>query len=175
MSLRHAILTALLERPSSGLELAGRFDRSIGYFWPASHQQIYRELARLEGDDLIAQLPQRPGRGSPKVYAVEDAGRQELADWVSGSDDPRPHRDALLVRMRAAAVIGSGPLDAELTRHLALRRRQLEEYLAIEARDFAVVEDEPARLQHAILKAGIGLEEFWIDWISRTLDELAAD
>ena len=48
MSLPHAILTALLEKPSSGLELARRFDKSIGYFWSATHQQIYRELAKLE-------------------------------------------------------------------------------------------------------------------------------
>jgi len=48
MSLPHALLTALVERPGSGSELAGRFDRSIAYFWQATHQQIYRELARLE-------------------------------------------------------------------------------------------------------------------------------
>ncbi|MBA5845288.1 PadR family transcriptional regulator, partial [Escherichia coli] len=48
MSLPHALLTALAERPGSGSELADRFDRSIGYFWQATHQQIYRELGRLE-------------------------------------------------------------------------------------------------------------------------------
>ena len=53
MSLAHAILTALLERPSSGLELARRFDKSIGHFWQATHQQIYRELGRLERDGEI--------------------------------------------------------------------------------------------------------------------------
>ena len=37
MSLRHAILTALIEKPSSGLALTHRFDRSIGYFWQATH------------------------------------------------------------------------------------------------------------------------------------------
>ena len=50
MSLPHAILTALLEKPSSGLELTRRFDRSIGYFWSATHQQIYRELGKLEAE-----------------------------------------------------------------------------------------------------------------------------
>ena len=45
MSLAHAVLTSLIEKPSSGYELARRFDKSIGYFWHATHQQIYRELA----------------------------------------------------------------------------------------------------------------------------------
>ena len=48
MSLKFAILTSLTERSGSGIELARRFDKSIGYFWPATHQQIYRELDRLD-------------------------------------------------------------------------------------------------------------------------------
>src|SRR5699024_1465053 len=47
VSLKFAILTSLTEREGSGIELARRFDKSIGYFWPATHQQIYRELDRL--------------------------------------------------------------------------------------------------------------------------------
>ena len=48
MSLAHALLTSLLEQPSSGYDLARRFDKSIGHFWQATHQQIYRELGRME-------------------------------------------------------------------------------------------------------------------------------
>lgn len=32
MSLPHVLLTSLLERPSTGFELARRFDRSMGFF-----------------------------------------------------------------------------------------------------------------------------------------------
>ena len=31
----------------SGYELAKTFDSSIGFFWKADHQQIYRELSKL--------------------------------------------------------------------------------------------------------------------------------
>jgi len=48
MALEHAILVSLTERAGSGYELARRFDRSIGYFWPATHQQIYRVLRRMD-------------------------------------------------------------------------------------------------------------------------------
>ncbi len=68
MSLPHAILTALLEKPSSGLELARRFDRSIRYFWSATHQQIYRELNKLEQAGLIQardEVVTPQGRGRP--------------------------------------------------------------------------------------------------------------
>ncbi|MFG2595532.1 PadR family transcriptional regulator [Streptomyces sp. NPDC048462] len=171
MSLPHAILTALLEKPSSGLELTRRFDRSIGYFWSATHQQIYRELGKLErAGQIRALVPAQPARGQKKEYEVLPAGREELSAWVGRPEDPRQVRDPLLLRMRAAAVVGAPGLDAELRRHLALHRRQLAEYLEIEERDFpperTAAED---RLRHLVLRGGIDLESFWIGWLTRAL------
>ncbi|MEV0321080.1 PadR family transcriptional regulator [Streptomyces sp. NPDC050658] len=174
MSLPHAILTALLEKPSSGLELTRRFDKSIGYFWSATHQQIYRELGKLERDGSIRALPQEQAtRGQKKEYEVLPAGREELARWTAESQDPKPMRDTLLLRLRAAAVVGTAGIDADLRRHLTLHRRQLAEYEEIEKRDFPpgkdAVED---RLRHVVLRAGIDLETFWTQWLERTLEEL---
>ncbi|MFF9072572.1 PadR family transcriptional regulator [Streptomyces sp. NPDC014735] len=173
MSLPHAILTALLEKPSSGLELTRRFDRSIGYFWSATHQQIYRELGKLERAGQIRTLPsEQPARGRRKEYEVLPAGREELAAWVARSEDPKQVRDPLLLRIRAAAVVGAPGLDAELRRHLELHRRQLAEYLEIEERDFPPGRDsEPDRLRHLVLRGGIDLEDFWIGWLTRALGE----
>ena len=60
MALEHAILVSLLEQPGSGYELARRFDRSIGRFWTATHQQIYRVLGRMGADGWIAAETGRP-------------------------------------------------------------------------------------------------------------------
>ncbi|MFJ3194371.1 PadR family transcriptional regulator [Streptomyces griseoviridis] len=173
MSLPHAILTALLEKPSSGLELTRRFDRSIGYFWSATHQQIYRELGRLEADGHIRALPTaQPARGQRKSYEVLEAGRAELARWTAASQDPKPYRDALLLRLRAAAVVGGTGIEPDLRRHLDLHQRQLAEYEAIEKRDFPPGRDTPQdRLQHLVLRAGIDLETFWTQWLSHALTE----
>ncbi|MDX3522757.1 PadR family transcriptional regulator [Streptomyces scabiei] len=173
MSLPHAILTALLEKPSSGLELTRRFDRSIGYFWSATHQQIYRELGRLESEGHIRALPsERPARGQKKSYEVLPAGREELARWTAAPQDPRPWRDALFVRLRAAAVVGTAGLQDDLRRHLALHQRQLAEYEEIEKRDFGPGRDTTQdRLQHLILRAGIDLQTFWTQWLTGALEE----
>ncbi|MEU9631021.1 PadR family transcriptional regulator [Streptomyces luteogriseus] len=175
MSLPHAILTALLEKKSSGLELTRRFDRSIGYFWSATHQQIYRELGKLEADGLIRALPsEQPARGQKKSYEVLPAGRAELARWTSASQDPKPHRDALLLRLRAAAVVGTAGLEADLRRHLELHERQLAEYEEIEERDFPPGRDgAEVRLRHLVLRAGIDLETFWTQWLRRALADFA--
>ncbi|MFE9725654.1 PadR family transcriptional regulator [Streptomyces sp. NPDC005794] len=174
MSLPHAILTALLEKPSSGLELTRRFDRSIGYFWPSTHQQIYRDLGKLEQAGHIRVLPTaQPARGQKKEYEVLAAGREELTAWVSLAEDPRPVRDPLLLRMRAAAVVGAPGLAGELRRHLALHQEQLAEYLEIEKRDFPPERTtEEDRLRHLVLRGGIDLETFWTGWLTRALDDL---
>ncbi|MFC0601476.1 PadR family transcriptional regulator [Streptomyces palmae] len=174
MSLRHAILTALLEKPSSGLELTRRFDKSIGYFWPATHQQIYRELGKLEETGLIRALPAaQPTRGQKKEYEVLPAGRVELAAWTAESQDPKPVRDPLLLRLRAAAVVGPQGLEAELDRHLELHRDQLAEYQDIERRHFPPERNaQEDRLRHLVLRAGIGLEVMRIEWLTQALGEL---
>ncbi|MFF4577086.1 PadR family transcriptional regulator [Streptomyces sp. NPDC001389] len=174
MSLPHAILTALLEKPSSGLELTRRFDKSIGYFWSATHQQIYRELGRLEEAGLIRALPsEMPVRGQKKEYEVLPDGSAELARWVDEAQDPKPMRDALLLRIRAAAVVGPQGLGAELRRHLELHRAQLAEYEAIEAKDFPPGRDaDPDRLRRLVLHGGIALEGFWLGWLEEALGEV---
>ncbi|WGY00461.1 PadR family transcriptional regulator [Nocardioides sp. QY071] len=174
MSLRHAILTALLERPSSGLDLARRFDRSIGYFWPATHQSIYRELARLETEQWVESVPQPRSRGRRKLYRVLPAGRSALIAWLAQDEEPERNRDALLVRLRAASVVGPGPLLQQMRAHRDAHARQHAEYLEIAERDFADVGEDPgARLRMLILEAGIGLENHWMTWLSEAIDVLA--
>lgn len=176
MSLPHAILTALIEKPSSGLDLARRFDKSIGYFWSATHQQIYRDLGKLEesgfirarADDVVAQ-------GQRKTFDVLPAGRAELERWVAEEQDPRPIRDPMFLRVRAAAVVGGAGLVDELARHLELHRHQLQLYLDIEKRDFTDTSTAEAKMQHLVLRAGIGLETFWTDWLADAIETARQD
>ncbi|GHD35526.1 PadR family transcriptional regulator [Nocardiopsis kunsanensis] len=177
MSLPHAILTALLEKPSSGSELTRRFDRSIGYFWSATHQQIYRELGKLERAELIRTLPGgAPTRGQKKEYEVLAAGREELVRWVDRREDPKVARDPLPLRLRAAGVVGLGDLVDELRRHRDLHRDRLEEYREFERRDYPA---EPAtrqeRVQWLVLRGGIDMEAGWISWLTRAVDELSEE
>lgn len=175
MSLPHALLTALVEQPSSGSDLAGRFDRSIGYFWHASHQQIYRELGRLEEAGWLDSLPPQSGRGRKKVYRVLPAGRKELKRWVAESQDPKPLRDELMVRMRAEAVVGPTDLASDVQRRLALHQEKLALYRDIESRDFGAGSDSrKAQLQRLVLNAGIMQETMWIEFSEKALVILAA-
>ncbi len=176
MSLPHAILTALLEKPSSGLELTRRFDRSIGYFWSATHQQIYRELGKLEKAGFIRALPtDSPTRGQRKAYEVLGPGRDELGRWVGEQEEPRALRDPLMLRLRAAGVVGVGAdLLEELRRHRELHAARLAEYREFQRRDTARGHGtERDRVQGLVLQGGIDLELFWVTWLDGAIADLS--
>ncbi|RJF94613.1 PadR family transcriptional regulator [Oleomonas cavernae] len=175
MSLPHALLTALLEHPCSGSELASRFDRSIGYFWQSTHQQIYRELGRLEAAGWIESLAPEGGRGRKRAYRVLPAGRQELKRWVGESNDPKPLRNELMVRLRAEAVVGPTGIARDIERQMALHLAQLALYREIETRDFSRVDPTKAdALRHLVLTAGIMTETLWVEFCRQALAVLAA-
>jgi DNA-binding PadR family transcriptional regulator len=104
MALDHALLVSLLEKPSSGYELARRFDRSIGYFWHATHQQIYKVLARMEEAGWIAGEVQA-GEVAPdrKLFSVSRRGPRRVITLAGGThrSGGRPrHPDGEAARRR---------------------------------------------------------------------------
>lgn len=173
MSLSHAVLTSLLEKSSSGYDLARRFDKSIGYFWHATHQQIYRELGRMETAGWVeSSAALDAGNTRKRSYRVLPAGEAELRRWAAEPSAPMDLRDEFAVRLRADAALGPLGLEAELARRIAQHQEKLQTYREIEARDFPVGQPQSrhARIQHMILKKGILLEEGSIAW---TQDMLA--
>ena len=167
MSLPHAVLTSLLEKSTSGYDLARRFDKSIGYFWHATHQQIYRELARMEGAGWIEGfVPPDAGKTRKKHYRVLPAGRAELVRWAAEPTPPMDLRDSFTVKLRADAILDEVDLCEELARHNALHAARLAQYRAIEARDFPATPPltRAQAIQYMILKKGILYEEGEIAW-----------
>lgn len=167
MSLAHAVLTSLIEKSSSGFELARRFDKSIGYFWHATHQQIYRELARMEAAGWIeSSAAPDAGKSRKREYRVLLAGREELARWAQQPSPPMDLRDEFMVKLRADAALGEIDLRDELTRRIGQHRAKLAQYHAIEQRDFVPGKalSRESRIHHMILKKGILYEEASIAW-----------
>ncbi len=177
MSLAHAVLTSLLEKSSSGYDLARRFDKSIGYFWHATHQQIYRELARMEAAGWIeSSSAPDAGKTRKREYRVLPTGRAELVRWASEPSAPMDLRDEFMVKLRADAALGEIDLQTELHRRIDLHREKLAQYRAIEQRDFPPSQplSRHARIQHMILKKGILYEDASIAWSQDLLDVLAS-
>jgi DNA-binding PadR family transcriptional regulator len=175
MALEHALLVSLTERAGSGYELARRFDKSIGFFWSATHQQIYRVLKRMEESGwLTGESVTQEGRPDKKVYSVSDAGRAELARWIAEPTDSGMPRNELGVKIRAAAHGDIGALCDEVARHREQHNRRLELFRLIEKRDFHVPDQlsgTPLH-QYLVLRAGIRVELGFVEWCDEVLQAL---
>ncbi|MBT2526565.1 PadR family transcriptional regulator [Streptomyces sp. ISL-99] len=179
MALEHAILVSLLEKPGSGYELARRFERSIGYFWNATHQQIYRVLKRMESDGWIdvREVPQQ-ARPDKKEYSVAAPGRAALAQWLHEPIEPESVRHDLAVKIRGAAFDEDpAALISEVERHHQAHTDRLAHYLAGERRDFTGPEtggvpDAGRELQHVVLRGGIAYERMMLAWLDDVLATL---
>ena len=174
MSLAHVLLTSLLEKPSTGFELARRFDRSMGFFWNATHQQIYRELNSMLKKGWISPLEEQTTHSRKKTYQVEQLGRIQLASWIQQQSEPAQLRDDLMVRLRAEAQLGGNTILPELERHLGLHKEKLALYQAIHDKDFK--HHEPTNrilfIHKMILELGISKEMEWIKWLEQMIPQL---
>src|SRR5580765_1082567 len=95
VSLRFALLGALADQPRTGYALLKHFQQSLAHACPASHSQIYPELARLLDDGLIEQTGS--GARNSKTYAVTDRGLADVRRWLRESEpDRRVRSDAAL-------------------------------------------------------------------------------
>jgi DNA-binding PadR family transcriptional regulator len=175
VALEHAILVALAERASTGYDLARRFAKSIGQFWTATHQQVYKVLARMEADGWVASTHvAQDGRPDKKVYDLTATGRDELASWIARPAAPEATRSELAVKIRGASYGDPRAVADEVRRHRALHAERLESYLDNEKREFP----DPSRLrgqrlhQWLVLRGGITLERGLVDWYDDVLAAL---
>ena len=123
VALGDAILACLTERPMTGYELAKTFDASIGFFWKANHQQIYRELTRLrdrghiQGREVV-----QSGKPNKLVYTLTPEGRAALRHWAARPSVPASIKDDLLVRLYALDSVDIEPLRTDLMARLEHQR-----------------------------------------------------
>lgn len=175
MSLKHAILVLLETEPSSGYDLLKQFKESLGYFWNASHQQLYQQLKRMTEEGwLTYQLEKQSDRPDRKVYRVTESGRQALRKWLKEPARPNRINDALLVKLFAGEPGDYQDLAGEIRRHRAIHQHTLDKLRAIEARFQAMGPEKRRQLQLPFLTLRRGLlgEEAWLAWADEALAEL---
>jgi DNA-binding PadR family transcriptional regulator len=173
MALDHAILVSLTERAASGYDLARRFDASIGYFWPASHQQIYKVLARMQEAGWVeSTLQEQDGRPDKKTYAITSTGEAELDRWATVPTTREALRSDFAVKLRGFRNRDAIIADTRARRadHVA----RLAEYEASEKRFYP----DPSALDGAdlgswlALRGGIHTEQRGIEWCDEILTAL---
>ena len=83
--------------PRTGYGLLKHFEQSLAYAWPASHSQIYPELAKLLAEGLIREGEPLPRGGRP--YELTDAGLAEVRTWLRDTEPSRTVRSEASLRL----------------------------------------------------------------------------
>lgn len=175
MALSHAILAALTDRPCSGYDLAKQFDGSVGFFWHASHQQIYRELAKLEDQGLIAaEAVAQAGKPDKKIFHVTHAGKTVLQGWIAQPSKAAPTKDDLLVKLFVGHLVPLETVRATLLSDRVHHEATLAAYRDIEAIYFSnpALLSRCGQFQYITLRNGIHHETSWLTWCDETLGTL---
>jgi DNA-binding PadR family transcriptional regulator len=176
MALSHALLATLHDSPLSGYDLAKRFDGSVGFFWSATHQQIYRELSKLEEQGyatvLVVEQSSRPDK---KVYTTTAAGREYLGKWIAKPDKPPAFKDDLMVKLFAGDLVEPSVMLGELKHHYAQHQKLLATYKMVKERAFPDSSNLPLkrRYQYLTLRRGITLENEWLAWYAEAIEILS--
>lgn len=173
MALEHAILVSLRERSATGYDLARRFDASIGHFWSATHQQIYKVLARMEQAGWVdVAHTENGGRRGKKTYSITSSGLAELTRWVHEPSTREAVRSDFTVKLRAGLDFDAIRADTET--RLADHREQLAAYETSEKKFYP----DPTNLtaneigSWLALRGGLSREKHGIAWCEEILANL---
>src|SRR5262245_13227650 len=169
MSLRYALLGALADKPRTGYALLKHFEQSLAYAWPASHSQIYPELARMLADGLIEQTGS--GARNSKTYAVTAAGTDAVRRWLQTEPDRRVRSDAAL---RPFFLWLLEPKEAieQLERERSYAQSVLDEYLRIQ--DEPTGNNKKARAFRIALEGGIQGARARVAWLDDAIAEISS-
>ena len=160
----------------TGYELAKTFDASIGFFWKADHQQIYRELSRLrdkghvQGREVV-----QSGKPNKLVYTLTAEGRAALKHWAARPSVPPSIKDDLLIRLYALDSVEIEPLRTDLMARLEHHRDRYERYERLLNKRFPDGTAPPADLGKMLgLRIGMRHERVVVEWCEEALDALSA-
>jgi PadR family transcriptional regulator, regulatory protein AphA len=131
VSLRHALLGVIKDKPLTGYDLVRHFQGTVGFLWSAPQSQIYPELRRMEAAGLVqATVAPRGQRAQKRIYAVTDAGMAELRRWASEFLPLPAQRDPVYLKAAFFDLASVESAREQLRGHIAQHQWRIEQWQA---------------------------------------------
>ena len=165
-TLGHALLGLLADQPRTGYALLKHFEQSLAYAWPASHSQIYPELAKLLAARLIREGDALPRGGRP--YELTEAGRDEVRRWLRETEPSRTVRSEATLRLFFLWLLEPEDAEAYLRSEAERARTVLEELETIAEQEDP---DTPKTRAYGIaLELGLRTTRARLEWAEWALE-----
>jgi PadR family transcriptional regulator, regulatory protein AphA len=124
-----------LRGPSTPYELKRAASRSLDYFWPFPHAQLYTEPARLAANGLLREEVEKTGRRR-KTYSLTRLGEAALKTWLgSAPDTVFELRDAAVLQLFFSDFMDKDQLVELARKQVLLYQQRLDEYRTIALRN----------------------------------------
>lgn len=173
MSVRHALLGLLAQRPRHGYELHSAFEAVIGkQNWDVKPAQIYTTLLRLEQSGFVVEdaITQEAGP-EKRIFSITEAGREALAEWFRASVEPDHQRDEFYIKL----ILSLTTEGADPYQILWAQRTRLYQEMHALTRQRGQLDPEMELAKILLIeKAQMHLEADvrWLDMIEIRLDEM---
>jgi DNA-binding PadR family transcriptional regulator len=133
MSVSHVLLGVLAEGPAHGYDLKREHDARLPGAKDLPYGQVYASLQRMERKGLVEVVETVQEAGPERtVYAVTEAGRVELEEWLSVCEPAGPYAADDLVRKTVTALRLGADAGAFLERQRAVHLTRMRELLALQ-------------------------------------------
>jgi len=151
----------------SGYDLLKRFKQRLGFFWQASHQQIYQQLKVMHQDGLInCQQEVQQGKPDRKIYTMTELGHEALLAWLNETCKPQKVNDSLLVKLYGGHLLEKKVLLEEIRQHRSQHAKALVimQEMARQYQHLEGLERTQLAMPYLTLRRGILGEEAWQVW-----------
>jgi PadR family transcriptional regulator, regulatory protein AphA len=179
MSLDHAILGFLKDRPRSGYDLKTVFDMTVRHFWRADQSQIYRTLARLADHGWIeTEIIQKDRRLDQKIYHLTQKGNEELLKWLKTPTSIKTVRLPKMIQIFFASHLPDDEAVICFERFVDFYRRALAEMHELPQKGQTYKDSNPSLrakdyyFRMLTLEYGIRLAQTSLEWGEEVLARL---
>ncbi len=172
MSVRHALLGLLAQKPRYGYELCAGFTALVGGKdnWDVKPPQIYTTLARMVESGLVT-FTNPDDQQSKGEYAITPKGHDELMDWFRTSDIEEPHQDPFYLKLMLSLELD----EVDASRLIIIQRAALYQELHRITEQRQTLDPQNQLAQMLLMdKSAMHLEADlrWLDMIESRLDEV---
>ncbi|WP_047152078.1 PadR family transcriptional regulator [Aneurinibacillus tyrosinisolvens] len=177
-SIRYAMLTLLAREPLSGYDIKQQMNNRMGPFWKAGSNQVYPELAKMEGEGLVKLygLEQHAYRPVRKLYEITEAGREALIQWTTEPTERENIRDEFLLKAYNTWLVEPEKMIIRIEEKKKEHEERLAAYLD-KVEELTQLLDSsnskaPIASSLSVVEFGVQYERLYIEWCDKLIKKL---